>query len=213
MSNWLRVPLALKYFLAITLVQAVTVLLVLAWWHTGSTDIALTFAALGLVSGLFAALWLASMARGAHGEALIRAEAHLARERERHRRLTEKERAKAADDARRQVQRETQRVKTRSSLRMAGAVAGMAGLGTLLLLTQFLSLGVLLVSSSGGAVAGYLFRIRQEMRRRGANGNGDNGGNGGNNLPRMVAGTRLLNGDASRSGTPRTETTDQQPRS
>ncbi|WP_157092248.1 hypothetical protein [Thioalkalivibrio nitratireducens] len=213
MANWLRVPLALKYFLAITLVQAVTVLLVLAWWHTGSTDIALTFAALGLVSGLFAALWLASMARGAHREALIRAQAHLARERERHRRLTEQERAKAAEDARRQVQRETQRVKTRSSLRMAGAVAGMAGLGTLLLLTQFLSLGVLLISSSGGAVAGYLFRIRQEMRRRDPSGNGGNGGNGGNSLPRMVPGTRLLNGNARRADTPLTESADQETRS
>jgi hypothetical protein len=51
-------------------------------------------------------------------------------------------------------------------VKLYSAFAGIAGLGTLLLLTQFLSLGVLLISSSGGAVAGYLLRLRQEARRR-----------------------------------------------
>lgn len=166
MRNWLRIPLTLKYFLGIALVQGVTILLVYAWWRTGSTDVILTFAGLGLVAALFAALWFASVGRGHDKEALIRAEGHLARERERHRRLTEKERVKAAEHARKQVQRESSRVKTRSNIKLYTAMAGIAGLGTLLLLTSFLSLGVLLVSSSGGAVAGYWLRARQDLRRR-----------------------------------------------
>lgn len=166
MSNWLRIPLMLKLFLGLVLVQAVTALLLYAWWRTGSTDAALTFAALGIALALFAALWLASIARGHKAEALLRAENHLAREKERQKRLTAEQRVKAVQNMHRQVQRETSRIRSRSNVKLYSAFAGIAGLGTLLLLTQFLSLGVLLISSSGGAVAGYLLRLRQEARRR-----------------------------------------------
>jgi hypothetical protein len=192
LPRWFRIPLALKYFVGLVLIQAVTALLLYAWWRTGSTDAAVTFAALGLASALFAALWLASLARGHSHEALIRAEGHLARERERHKRLAAEERAKAVENTRRQVHRESQREKSRSNVKLYTAFAGIAGLGTLLLLTQFLSLGVLLISSSGGVVAGYLLRIRQEARRR--------------SLPEpdasplLIRGSRLLEVADSRSG-------------
>lgn len=165
--RWLRVPLLVKYFIGVSLVQGLSVLLVLTWLHAGAgTDVALTLAALGLLSGLFAALWLSSLARGANNEALLRAEATLAQEREKHRRVTERERNKATESARKTLHREFARDKTRNNLKMGGAVAGMAGLGTLLLLTQFMSLGILLMSSSGGALAGYLLRMRHESRRK-----------------------------------------------
>jgi hypothetical protein len=193
LPRWLRVPLALKYFLGLILVQAVTALLLYAWWSTGSTDAALTFAALGLASALFAALWLASLARGHKDEALLRAESHLANERERHKRLSAEERAKAVEQTRKQVQRETRREKNRSNVKLYTAFAGVAGLGTLLLLTQFLSLGVLLISSSGGALAGYLLRMRQEFRRHNLEAQSDS--------PSLIRGTRLIelpNTDATR---------------
>lgn len=184
MRHWLRIPLVVKLFLAIVLVQGVTALLLHVWWQMGSTDIALTFAALALASALFAALWVGSLARRHSAEALIRAEGDLARERERHKRLTAEEKAKAVAQARRLVERETQRVRGRSNVKLYTAFAGVAGLGTLLLLTQFLSLGVLLISSSGGAVAGYLLRARQETRRHTAI--------EATPSPRLVGATRVL---------------------
>jgi hypothetical protein len=203
--NRLRVPLLLKYFVGVALVQGMTVLLMYAWWHTGSADAGLTLAALGLGMGMFAALWLSSIARGDRTEALTRAQADLARERERHKRLTAQERAKAEEGARRQVQRETQKLKTRSGIRLGGAVAGMAGLGTLLLLTQFMSLGILLLSSSGGALAGYLLRARQELRRQGAPESSA--------LIRTVVGTRLLDGHPERAAGETPPPSDRNPRS
>jgi hypothetical protein len=190
LRSWFRVPLTVKLFLGLVLIQVVTALLLYAWWRTGSTDAALTFGALAVASALFAALWLASLARSHSAEAVLRAEGHLARERERHKRLTAEERARAVERVRRQVERETQRVRSRSNVRLYGAFAGVAGLGTLLLLTQFLSLGVLLISSSGGAVAGYLLRARQESRRQSQLERGD--------APRLVPGTRVLEGPADR---------------
>jgi hypothetical protein len=200
LPRWFRVPLALKYFLGLVLIQGVTALLLYAWWRTGSTDAAVTFAALGLASALFAALWLASLARGHSHEALIRAEGHLARERERHKRLAAEERAKAVENTHRQVQRESQRVQNRSNVKLYTAFAGVAGLGTLLLLTQFLSLGVLLISSSGGAVAGYLLRIRQETRRRTLQEP--------DAAPLLIRGSRLLDVPDSRAGNGPADTAD-----
>ena len=184
MRSWFRVPLSLKLFVGLVLIQGITALLLYAWWRTGSTDAALTFAALAIASALFAALWLASLARGHSAEDVLRAQGDLARERERHKRLSAEERAKAVEQARRQVERETQRVRNRSNVKLYGAFAGIAGLGTLLLLTQFLSLGVLLLSSSGGAIAGYLLRVRQESRRQRELGQSE--------APRLSPVTRLL---------------------
>ncbi|TVP85844.1 MAG: hypothetical protein EA347_09595 [Thioalkalivibrio sp.] len=186
MRGWFRIPLTVKLFFSLVLIQVVTALLFYAWWRTGSADAALTFGALAVASALFAALWLASIARGHSAESVLRAEADLAQERERQRRLTAEERARAVERARKQVKRETQRVRNRSSVKLYGAFAGIAGLGALLLLTQFLSLGVLLISSSGGAIAGYLLRIRQESRRQNRIERGD--------PPNVVPATRVLEG-------------------
>jgi Flp pilus assembly protein TadB len=162
----LRIPVLLKFFVGVVLVQGMTGLLLYAWSRTGSADAALTFVAIGLAAGFFASLWVASLSRSDRREAQMRAESKLAQERERHKRLSEKARVKAADTARKEGQREARRGRAGANIKLGGAVAGMVGLGVLLLLTQFLSLGVLLVSSSGGAVAGYLFRARQEARRK-----------------------------------------------
>ncbi len=162
----LRIPIVLKYFVGVVLLQGMTALLLFAWSQSATTDTGLTFAALALAAGLFAALWFATLARGDRKEALLRAEANLSRERERHRRRSDRERAKAVEAALRQGKREAGRAQTRANLKLGGAAIGMVGLGVALLLTQFLSLGVLLVSSSGGAVAGYLWRARQDARRQ-----------------------------------------------
>jgi hypothetical protein len=186
LRSWFRIPLTIKLFLGLVLIQIVTGLLVYGWWRTGSADATLTFGALAVASALFAALWLASVARSHSAEAVLRAEGLLARERERHLRLTAEERTKAVERARRQVDRETQRIRSRSNVKLYSAFAGIAGLGALLLLTQFLSLGVLLISSSGGAIAGYLLRARQEARRQDQIKREE--------APRLIAGTRMLGG-------------------
>ncbi len=52
-------------------------------------------------------------------------------------------------------------MQTRSTLKTGLALAGVAGLGVILLFTQFMTLGLLAVSATGGAILGYGFRARQ----------------------------------------------------
>ena len=210
MFSWLRVPLLVKYFIGIALVQGVTVLLIYVWLQSGETrlEATLSFAALGLVSSLFAALWFSSMAGSEHKVSQIRAEAMLARERERHRRQAERERvkaerarekaeAKATASARRETLRETQKTQNRSHLKMSGAVVGMAGLGAVLVVTQLMSLGLLVLSAAGGTLAGYFLRMRHESRRNQVPAATDHdrlASNPQNQAPRLLRGVQLLPG-------------------
>jgi hypothetical protein len=45
-------------------------------------------------------------------------------------------------------------------------VAGTASLGGFLLLTQFVSLGILILGTAGGTLGGYLLRLKQEKNAK-----------------------------------------------
>ena len=61
----------------------------------------------------------------------------------------------------RQLLRESKRVQQRTSWKLGSAMAGIGTLGVLLLFTQFMTLGLLAVSATGGALLGYGIRARQ----------------------------------------------------
>ena len=63
----------------------------------------------------------------------------------------EKEKTREIRESQRQILRETRRLQSRSSLKLGAALAGTAGLGVLLLFTQFMTLGLLAVSATGSA--------------------------------------------------------------
>jgi hypothetical protein len=58
--------------------------------------------------------------------------------------------------------REVRRSSTRANIKIGLVFAGATSLGGLLLLTQYMSLGLLTLTTVGGAFGGYVLRIRQE---------------------------------------------------
>jgi hypothetical protein len=116
-------------------------------------------------TGFLAALWFSSIASHAVRNAVSKADARLSRERERVRTRAEQEKAQVIAQSHEQVARARSRAEARAQLKIGAAVAATLGLGGLVLLTQFMTLGFLALSSVGGAVGGYLFRARQEQRR------------------------------------------------
>ena len=57
--------------------------------------------------------------------------------------------------------RETRRARNQSKLKMGASMAGIAGLGVVLIFTQFMTLGLLAISTAGGAMLGYGYRARK----------------------------------------------------
>jgi len=154
-------PAFIKFLLGVFLLQGATVLLVITTQDAGLHRSGWLLAALGLLIGVIAALWFSAIASHASQHSFVRASEKFNRQRDRLRRQTEKEKTKEIRNSHKQVLRETRRVQSRSTMKLGAAMTGIAGLGVLLLFTQFMTLGLLAVSATGGALLGYGVRARQ----------------------------------------------------
>ncbi|MCB1858154.1 MAG: hypothetical protein KDI63_07775 [Gammaproteobacteria bacterium] len=171
--NWLKIPAWVKYFLGILLIQAVTALLVYAAVKNNSTEDQLLFALVGTALGLLGALWFSSIAGGDRKEALARVSERLSKEREKFRVQAEKEKNKIREQTQKQASKIGGLTQSKSNFKVGASTLGLVGIGGVLLVTQFVTMGMLVMGVSGGVLAGYLWRVRQEQKKRSHE--GDNG--------------------------------------
>ena len=151
----------IKFLIGIFLLQGATALLLLTAQDADLGKTGWLIGALGLLIGVLAALWFSAIAGHASQHSLTRASEKFNRQRDRIRRQAEKEKTREIRDSHQQLLRETRRLQNRSTMKLGAALTGIAGLGVLLLFTQFMTLGLLAVSATGGALLGYGIRARQ----------------------------------------------------
>ena len=151
----------LKFLIGIFLLQGTTALLLMTAQDADLNKSGWLFGALGLLIGVIAAFWFTSIAGHASQHSFIKASEKYQRQRDRLMRQAEKEKTQEIRNSHQQLLRETRRVQSRSTLKLGAALTGVAGLGVLLLFTQFMTLGLLAVSATGGALLGYGIRARQ----------------------------------------------------
>ena len=155
-------PAFIKFLLGVFLLQGATVLLMMTVQDAELHRSGWLLVALGMLIGVIAAFWFSAIASHASQHSYARASEKFNRQRDRIRRQAEKEKTKEIRAGHQQIMRETRRQRNRSTLKYGGAaLAGIAGLGVLLLFTQFITLGLLAVSAAGGAFLGYGVRARQ----------------------------------------------------
>jgi len=152
----------IKYLIGVLLVQGVTVLLVVTAYRTDLEQTGLLFLLLNLAVGTLTAFWFTSMAEGVRKQALSRAKESFAREREKLRVHAEREKAKEVKSSQRRISREKQRAQQDGNLKTSLMLGGAAGLGVVMVLTQFVTLGLLTLTTAGGAALGYGLRARQD---------------------------------------------------
>ncbi|MGI9320349.1 MAG: hypothetical protein ACR2O5_02965 [Thiogranum sp.] len=171
--NRFSIPAIIKFAIGILLVQGATALLVITALRANLRETWVLMLCLALLIGLLAALWFSSIASHCNQQTLNRASEKFSRERDRIRRQSEKEKTKEIKDSHRQLLRETRRVQNRSNVKLGAALAGLATVGVALFFTQFMTLGVLALSLTGGALVGYGVRARQNLlpgKRKAING-------------------------------------------
>lgn len=151
-----------KFLIGIVLVQGATVLLVVTALKTSLEQTGLLFVLLLLAIGALTALWFTSIADGARKQALALAKEDFSREREKIRVRAEQDKTREVRSTQRQVDRERRRVQTGSTLKTGVMIGGAVGVGVVMLLTQFVTLGLLTLSTVGGAALGYGIRARQD---------------------------------------------------
>jgi len=155
----------LKFIPGILLLQVITIAFVFIA-PAGLSDWGwLRLAVPVLIAGFLTAFWFGSIAAHQRRHAISQLKETHARERETIRVNAERAKTRLVKQAHHKTLQEVRRSSRRANIKIGLAFAGAAGLGGLLLLTQFMTSGLLILTTAGGALSGYLLRVRQEKRK------------------------------------------------
>lgn len=169
----------IRFLLGIFLLQGVTALLVYTalntqWEHTWPL-----FLLLGGSIGALVALWFSSIVGADRRHALSRVTERFSKEREEIRLKAEQQRTRDVRTHERQTAKVAKSTKAGGilgglNLKSGAVVGGVLGVGVAMVVTQFVTLGLLTLTTVGGAALGYGVRARQEKliggRRLGSDG-------------------------------------------
>jgi len=160
--NRLKIIIVFKFLLGIFLLQATGGVLVYAALKAGDTGLWPVLAVLVLSVSLPAAFWFASMAGNFSKDALAKVQSDFSRQREQLRLKAERQKSRVMKQSQQQIVKERDRVLAKASFKVGVSFASVLGLGLLMLFAQFVTVGLLTLTTAGGALGGYLFRLRQE---------------------------------------------------
>jgi RsiW-degrading membrane proteinase PrsW (M82 family) len=155
-----------KFLLGIILAQGATVILYIAAVKTHVEQNWVLFALLALMVSFFAALWFASMADRVKRDAIAHAKEDFLRQREKIRVRAEQEKSKVIKQSHQQIMKQTGRAQAKASFKVGAALVGLLGFGAIMFFTQFVTVGLLTLSTAGGALVGYGVRARQDYLNR-----------------------------------------------
>lgn len=156
----------LKFIPGILLLQVVTIALVMISPADLDNWGWLRLAIPVLIAGFLTAFWFGAVAAHQRKDEIIRLKESHAKERENIRVNAERAKTRMVKQSQRKTLQEVRRSSTRANIKIGLAFAGAAALGGLLIFTQFMSLGLLTLTTAGGALGGYLLRMRQERAKQ-----------------------------------------------
>ena len=161
-----NLSLLFKFLVGILLIQGTAALLVYAALKSDQIEVWLLLGALAVVISFLATFWFASIAGHLRKDALARVRENFSREREQIRVKAEREKTKVIKQSQQAIAKERNRAQNKANFKVGASLAAAAGLGVLMLLTQFVTVGLLTLTTAGGALGGYLFRARQDHAER-----------------------------------------------
>jgi hypothetical protein len=158
----------LKFFGGVLVVQIVTIGLLFAVTRTGieDTQLRLTIGLLEILFCVLAGFWFLSMARHRHRDELDSVKEQHAREREELRVHSERQKARVVNKSQKQLLKETKRAHAAANFKVTMSFAGALAFGAIMLYSQFVTFGLLILTSAGGGLAGYLARGKMMEKSR-----------------------------------------------
>jgi len=155
-----------KFLTGILLLQVATGILVVLALRTESHEVWLLFLLLALTLCLLTAFWFASIITHAKKDATAQVREDFSREREKIRVRAEREKSKVIEKSHQQIIKDRGRIQAKANTKSGVLFAGMLTLGGIMVFTQFFTFGLLIMTTAGGALAGYLVRSRQIVLSR-----------------------------------------------
>jgi len=158
----------LKFLVGILLLQMGTIALYYSATQTGleNSQLILTIGLLEILFSVLAAFWFSAIARQRYREELETAREEHAREREKIRVNAERQKARIASKSQKQLLKETRRAHAAANFKVGAAFAGALAFGGIMLYSQFVTFGLLILTTAGGGLAGYLAKGKQIARTR-----------------------------------------------
>lgn len=175
----------------IILLQLITAGLVLAGLSLENTQLILVLVVLGLICAILTAFWFSSIATNLFNEELKllikqhadeKAQLHKqveqekshihqqtqqlqtqhAKEREHLLLRTEQEKRQLLEESYQKIERETRKANRRANLKIGIAFTLAAAAGGVMIVSQLVTLGMMVIVASGSGLSGYIIRARQE---------------------------------------------------
>ncbi|MCI5207353.1 MAG: hypothetical protein D3910_00825, partial [Candidatus Electrothrix sp. ATG2] len=111
---------------------------------------------------LLMALWFSSLARQNNFATMESLKEAHAKEREKLRVNAERQKTRLANKKHKEILKETKRAYAMANVKVVSIVTGLIILGGVLLYSQFITFGSMLLTAGGGGLLGYLARAKQE---------------------------------------------------
>ena len=153
----------LKYFPGILIIQVATAAMTLVAIKSGDHELWLAVLLLALIVAVVTAFWFASIASHATKDALASARDEFSKEREKLRVNAERQKTRLMRKSHEEIRKETNRAHARSNFKLGAGFIGIVAAGSLMIFSQLITLGLLTLAVGGGALGGYLIRVRQEV--------------------------------------------------
>ena len=157
-----------RFFFAVLLVQLAAIGLFYAALQAGldNRQLVLTIALLELLFTLLATFWLCAMARQHHQDQLDALKEAHAREREEIRVHAERQKTRFVSRKQKELLKTQRRTEAAANVKIGLIFMASILFGAAMLYTQLVTFGLLVLSTSGGALAGYLLRGRNLRRQQ-----------------------------------------------
>ena len=154
-----------RFFPAILLIQIITVGLIFALIK-GEFDnqLLIILAVFWLIISMLASFWFSSMASHLHKDTLAKKVDEHAKEREKIRVNAERQKTKALKNSHQEILKESRRANRKANMKVGSILVVSAAVGGVMLFTQFITAGLLILGTAGGGLVGYLGRMRQERK-------------------------------------------------
>ena len=153
----------LRFFIGLTLAQLVIAALVYFSPLSNLLEQALLIGFIILLISLVTTLCFGTVAKHMADNRIAVLKEQFASEREKINVSAERAQKKLLKSTQKEIESERRRQSTRANLKIGGTIALAAGFGVVMLMSQFFTLGLLSLTTAGGAIGGYLARTRKEQ--------------------------------------------------
>jgi len=153
----------LQFLPGIIIAQLMTGALIFLYPNIGAIDW-LKLVAILLLVAILIAFWFGSIAKSINKDAIHKITYEFSKEKENIRVKAEKDKNKIVEETHKKITKESRLAHGKANLKVGAAFTAAAGAGVLMLITELLTMGLLTLTTAGGALAGYVARTRQELR-------------------------------------------------